>query len=170
MNVHINYREGNIDDLLQLRELGLKSYKEYSKILSPDNWAKFEHSLNNAGELAILISKSTVFICETLEKEIVGAVFFIPSGNPTELFLNEWCCVRRLSVHPNYRGRGIAKKLTELSISHAKEIKEKTLALHTSEFMDAARHIYEELGFVKVRQVDGLFGKRYWIYKYILEV
>ncbi|MDX2173612.1 MAG: hypothetical protein SFY56_10845 [Bacteroidota bacterium] len=34
-----------------------------------------------------------------------------------------------------------------MCIAHAKQNNEKTIALHTSEFMDAARHIYEGLGF-----------------------
>ncbi len=168
MNGILSFKKGSIDDLKQLKNLGLAAYREYSSNLSADNWSKFDTSLNNEIELEGLISKSVVFICQTSENEIVGMAFFIPSGNPTDLFLKEWCCIRRLSVHPDYRGRGLAKKLIDLCISHAREIKEITLALHTSEFMDAARHIYEGMGFIKIKQVDGLYGKKYWIYGFNL--
>jgi ribosomal protein S18 acetylase RimI-like enzyme len=67
-------------------------------------------------------------------------------------------------VHPQFRGRGIAKELTAFCIKYAKETNEKTIALHTSEFMHAARHTYESLGFAKLKEIDPIFGKRYWLY------
>lgn len=45
---------------------------------------------------------------------------------------------------------------------------ERTIALHTSEFMDAARHIYESVGFVKVKEIPARYGKKYWLY--LLEI
>jgi GNAT superfamily N-acetyltransferase len=169
MNEQLSFRKGSLPDLAQLKNLGLLAYGQFADVLSKDNWVKFEAGLNNETELRLLIAKSTVFVCETIDKEIVGMAFFIPNENPTELFLKEWCCIRRLAVHPGFRGLGIAKKLTEQCINFAKETGEKVLALHTSEFMEAARSIYEKRGFVKVKEIDGLFGKRYWVYNYILE-
>lgn len=37
--------------------------------------------------------------------------------------------------------------------------------LHTSEMMGAARHIYESLGFKKLREIEPRYGKKYWLYK-----
>lgn len=31
--------------------------------------------------------------------------------------------------------------------------------------MDAARHIYESLGFQVLKEIDQQLGKRYWLYK-----
>jgi len=59
---------------------------------------------------------------------------------------------------------GIAKTLTKMCMDHARQTKEKIIALHTSEFMDAARHIYENLGFKELKEIDPIYGKRYWIY------
>jgi ribosomal protein S18 acetylase RimI-like enzyme len=73
-----------------------------------------------------------------------------------------------VGVDPAYRGQGIAKTLTKMCIDHARYNNEKTIALHTSEFMGPARHIYESMGF-KVQYEIPLFGKRYWIYKLDLE-
>ncbi len=50
-------------------------------------------------------------------------------------------------------------------IDFAKATNEKTIALHTSEFMGTAIHIYESLGFKIEKELESLFGKRYWIYK-----
>jgi ribosomal protein S18 acetylase RimI-like enzyme len=69
-----------------------------------------------------------------------------------------------VGVNPNYQGQGIAKVLTRMCIDYAKQNNEKTIALHTSEFMDAARHIYEDAGFKVLKEIPPLFGKKYWIY------
>jgi len=72
--------------------------------------------------------------------------------------------MRMVGVNPKHRGQGIAKTLTEMCIEFAKQSDEKTIALHTSEFMDAARHIYENIGFTVLKEIPLLFGKKYWLY------
>jgi ribosomal protein S18 acetylase RimI-like enzyme len=67
-------------------------------------------------------------------------------------------------VDPDYQGKGIAKMLTKKCIEHAIVLKEKTIALHTSEMMHAARHIYESAGFTILKEIEPRLGKRYWIY------
>jgi ribosomal protein S18 acetylase RimI-like enzyme len=69
-----------------------------------------------------------------------------------------------VGVHLAWSGKGIAKKLTAMCIEEAKELREKTIMLHTSEFMDAARHIYENLGFRRIRDIGQRFGKMYYLY------
>ena len=76
-------------------------------------------------------------------------IYLVSSGNPTKLFKENWSYIRFLGVNTKYRGNGIGKKLTELCIENAKETNEKHIALHTSEFMDSARKIYEKIGFRK---------------------
>jgi ribosomal protein S18 acetylase RimI-like enzyme len=70
-----------------------------------------------------------------------------------------------VGVNPKYRGAGISKKLTQNCIEHATKNGEEVIALHTSEFMDAARYVYESLGFKKVKELDPIFGKQYWLYQ-----
>ncbi|MEL6989906.1 MAG: GNAT family N-acetyltransferase, partial [Bacteroidota bacterium] len=62
------------------------------------------------------------------------------------------------------QGKGIGKMLTQQCIDYSRSNGEKVIALHTSEFMDAARNIYEKMGFKKEKELDRLFGKRYWLY------
>jgi ribosomal protein S18 acetylase RimI-like enzyme len=70
-----------------------------------------------------------------------------------------------VGVDPTYGGKGIAQTLTEMCVDHAKTLNEKTIALHTSEFMDAARHIYEKNGFKRTQEIEPRYGKRYWLYR-----
>ncbi len=95
---------------------------------------------------------------------IVGAAYLIPHNNPTKIFKKEWAYLRMVAVNPNYQGQGIAKALTKNCIDFARKNNETTIALHTSEFMDAARHIYENIGFKVRQEIPPLFGKKYWLY------
>lgn len=158
----MHYRKGNIEDLGALMELGLLSYAEYIPDLSRENWEKIKNFMSNEEAFVQLIDQSDVFVCET-DGRIVGMVYLVPGGNPTDLFKAEWAHIRLLGVDPDYRGKGIGRRLTAQCIAQAKQNGEQYLALHTSEFMDAARALYESLGFEQQRSFVHL-GRQYWIY------
>jgi ribosomal protein S18 acetylase RimI-like enzyme len=160
---NLTYRQGGLHDLEELSQLRKDSYGQFSTELSIDNWNKLNRSLQDKGALVELIKKSTPFICE--DDHIVGMAYLVPNGHPTNIFDSEWAYIRMVGVHPDYRGKGISKTLTQMCIDHAKLTGERTLALHTSEFMNAARHIYESIGFQQVKEIAPIFGKRYWLYK-----
>ena len=161
MNFH--YRIGAVSDLEQLQRLGIGAYSEFKHVLAPESWNQLHAGLQNTALLKKIVENSTAFVCETAG-EIAGVAYLVPSGNPEGVFQHDWSYIRRVGVDPRYRGKGIARKLTGLCISHARETNEKIIALHTSEFMDAARHVYESLGFVRLKEIDRIFGKRYWLY------
>ncbi|WP_179319721.1 GNAT family N-acetyltransferase [Winogradskyella helgolandensis] len=167
MKADLIYRKANLTDFNQLKSLGKASYSEFSKVLTLENWNKMNAFLESDEKLVNLIELSTVFVCEK-EAVIIGMIYLVPSGNPTELFHEQWSYIRFLGVHTEFRGHGIGKKLTDLCIQFAKDTNETYMALHTSEFMDAARTIYEKRGFEKIKAIEYL-GKRYWIYLYNIE-
>lgn len=164
MGNNFTYRQGTIKDVLQLKELGIASYGQFAKILAKENWDTLNNFLNNADTWIQLINKAHCFICEDKE-ELIGMAFLIPSGNPTKIYQADWSYIRMVGVNPKYRGKGIARILTLQCINLARESDEKVVALHTSEFMDVARRIYERLGFIRVREIEPIYGKRYWLYK-----
>lgn len=104
-----------------------------------------------------------------LKSDIVGMIYVLPHGNPTDIFPAEWSHIRMLGVHPNYIGKSIARQLIEMCLQQAHEWNEHTVALHTSEFMDAARHLYEGFGFSILKEIPPLFGKKYWLYTLALQ-
>ena len=163
MNKNLEFRSGTIADVKQLKALSLASYGQYAHVLTPENWLKLETALQDEDALLELIKKSHTFVCEHDDK-IVGMAFLITSGNQTDIFESEWSYIRMVGVHPDYSRRGIARKLTELCIEKSKDLNEKFIALHTSEFMDAARHLYESLGFKQIREIPDRLGKKYWLY------
>jgi ribosomal protein S18 acetylase RimI-like enzyme len=158
------YRIGTIRDKADLQKLGLISYGQFKDVLTPENWQKLQSFLTAEDSYSPLLKVSRCFVCEHAG-EVVGMAFLIPNGNPTEVFRTEWSYIRMVGVNPKFAGKGIGKTLTQMCIDRAKETKEEIIALHTSEFMDAARHIYERLGFKRIKELEPRLGKRYWLYQ-----
>lgn len=155
MKAELKYRKASLSDFNKLKALGIESYSEFSKVLTKTNWNKMNSFLENDVNLTKLINQSTVFVCEK-DSNIIGMIYLVPRGNPTELFQENWSYIRFLGVNTKFRGHGIGKKLTDLCMEYAKETNEKYMALHTSEFMDSARAIYEKRGFKRTKEIEYL--------------
>ena len=160
----MTYRQGNINDLNLLKNLAIKSWKQFESELTVENWQKLKTSLLNDKTFLELLELSYCLVCENDENEIIGMSFLVPQGNPTEIYDEKWCYIRFVSVDPEFGGQGIGRQLTERCIQFAKDNKEQTIALHTSEMMNKARHIYESLGFKILKELDPRLGKKYWLY------
>ena len=163
--MNVSYRQGTIDDLQGLKTLAIKSWTQFQKDLTDDNWNSLKHTISNDKTYEELIGQSTCFVSVTENDQIIGMAFIVPNGNATDIYLKEWSYIRFVSVDPEFGGQGIGRKLTIMCIDKAKESGEQTIALHTSEIMNNARHIYERLGFKILREIDQRLGKRYWLYK-----
>ncbi len=162
---NISYRNAKIADVDILKELGLLSYGIFKTILTPDNWKIMETNLSKTELYLGLLSKANSFVAEC-DHKIVGMAFLMPSGNPNHIYEADWCVIRMLGVNPEYNGRGIANKLTQLCIEAAKHNGEKTIALHTSpEIMANAIRIYLKAGFTLHKNIDPIFGVKYQLYK-----
>lgn len=161
----ITYRRGIKDDLTNLKDLAINSWGQFRTQLTPENWQKLFDSLSDDETYTELLEKSTCFVSTTDNDKIIGMAFLVPNGNPTDIYDKDWCYIRFVTVDPQFGGQGIGRKLTNLCIDTAKQNNEKVIALHTSELMDTARHIYESIGFKILKEIDQRFGKRYWLYK-----
>ncbi len=167
----MNYRKGTKNDVEQLRALGLASYGQFKIVLGDEGWKKMASTCGDENTYLKLLEIAECFVCEDKGK-IIGMAFLIPKGNPVAFFEAEWAYIRLVGVDPTYEGKGIGRKLTQLCIDFAKKSGEKVLVLHTSEFQNAARHIYESMGFKKFKELDPIYNKKYWLYKldlYILK-
>jgi ribosomal protein S18 acetylase RimI-like enzyme len=163
--MELTYRIGTTEDIKQLLSLGLHSYGQFKNALTKENWNTMHSFLIAESSYTELLSKSSCFVCET-NNTLIGMAFLIPKGNPNKIFDSQWSYIRMVGVHPEYGGKGIGKKLIQMCIDFAKETNETTIALHTSEIMDSARHIYESIGFKQIKALDEpLFGLKYWLYR-----
>lgn len=163
-SMKLQFRLGTNNDKDGLRQLALLSYGEFKNILTEENWNKLYSFLAGENSYSDLLKISKCFICES-SGEIIGMAYLVSRGNPTDIFHAEWSYIRMVGVNPKYGGIGIGKKLTRMCIDYAKDTKEETIALHTSEFMVTARHIYESLGFKQIKELEPRLGKRYWLYQ-----
>lgn len=158
-------RNGNIKDLTPVKQLGQNTWKQFQKDLTPKNWEKLSSILSNENLYKDLLENSISLVCENETGEIIGMSFLVASGNPTEIYNSEQCYIRFVTVSDKYKGLSLGKKLTEMCIEFAKNNGEKKIALHTSEFMDKARHIYEKIGFKIIKEIEPRYGKKYWLYE-----
>ncbi|MEJ7673413.1 MAG: GNAT family N-acetyltransferase [Chitinophagaceae bacterium] len=158
------YRIGTLEDKKKLQKLALNSYGQFKEVLTKENWNKMNSFLTAENSYTDLLSKSKCFVCEKRD-EIIGMSYLVPRGNPTHIFHKDWSYIRMVGVNSEYGGQGIGKKLTHMCIDFAKETNEKIVALHTSEFMNTARHIYESIGFEQIKELEPIYGKKYWLYK-----
>ncbi|MCF8461924.1 MAG: GNAT family N-acetyltransferase [Flavobacteriales bacterium] len=160
----MTYRQGNINDIAGLKNLALKSWTPFKTELTTENWQSLFASINSDKTYIELVANSQCIVCENNRTEIIRMAFLVPQGNPTNIYDEKWCYIRFVSVHPEFAGQGIGRLLTEKCIQMAINNKEQTIALHTSEMMGSAIHIYESLGFKILREIDQRLGKRYWLY------
>ena len=167
--MNITYRQGTIDDLQGLKKLAINSWAPFQKQLTAENWDLLSKTISNEATYIELIDQSTCILCLADNEIIIGMAFLVPKGNPTDIYLKEWSYIRFVSVDPEFGGQGIGRKLTTMCIDIAIQNKEKIIALHTSEIMNKARHIYESVGFKILREIDQRLGKRYWLYKLELD-
>jgi len=167
MTGNLKYREATIHDKYQFKTLGILSYGKYSSQLTEENWAMMSANIKRDATWDSILSSSKGFVCID-GNNIVGMAFLVPHGNPWFVFDSDWSYIRMVGVHPDYEGRGIAKTLTKQCIDYAISTNEKIIALHTSELMNAARHIYENLGFTVLKELEPRFGVKYWLYQLAL--
>ncbi len=157
------YRTGTLDDLGQLLQLSVQTWSKFEALLSPEHYLALYNNISNPATYTELLSNSECFVCAN-DKTIIGMAFLMPGGKERDIYEAGWCSIRFVTVHPDYSGQGIGRHLTQLCIGKAKENGEKVIALHTSEIMPNARHIYESIGFKILKEIPPRFGKRYWLY------
>lgn len=129
------------------REDMLALFTEYTNMLIESNpgFAEYLQIQNYDAEIADLRSKygepdGRLYIAR-LDGKAVGCVAMKrhDGENSGEL--------KRLYVRPEYRGRGYARILAEKIFEDAKEIGYEAVYLDTLPGLDAAKHLYDKLGF-----------------------
>ncbi|KAK6179687.1 hypothetical protein SNE40_011992 [Patella caerulea] len=128
------------------------------------------YDMNNVKEV-YLNSEDTHFWVAEVNGHVAGTIAIVRSeSDDNETQKVAW--LRRLVVHRNYRGMGIARKLVSTTQTFCKNCNYTHIKLLTTEVHEPARNLYESMGF-KLRNyyckyLNGLVPV--WSYDYIYNI
>jgi ribosomal protein S18 acetylase RimI-like enzyme len=154
-------RNGLTQELEAIIALTLASYQEYSLFLTPEHWAQMQANISKIPEMA---RQGRSIVAESAGNLIGAVLYYPPKTSEIRLFPPEWASLRMLAVLPQYRNRGIGRRLSWECIDRAKQDKAQIIGVHTSELMATARRMYEQLGFKQDIELPRNLGIRYWRY------
>ncbi len=144
-----NARPEELDEVAQL----LKSaFQQYSASIPPQAWQFY---LEDIMDVCSRFSESELIVAE-LDGRLVGAItlYLDPARAEEGGWPRGWAGLRLLGVDPDYRNRGIGHALMEECLSRCRRKGIKTVGLHTTAMMDAARKMYEKMGFKRAPRHD----------------
>ena len=145
-------RDVRPEELREIPGLIFEAYKEYQGFLTPSAW---DHYVRDITDVEGRLPVSELIVAEAQGK-LVGAVtlFRDPSLLVEDTWPSSWAGVRLLAVHPNSRGHSICRALIDECLRRCRESGIATIGLHTVDFMEIARRMYENMGFVRVAEFD----------------
>jgi GNAT superfamily N-acetyltransferase len=146
-------RDARRDERNAIRDLTLRAYAEYGRIMDPLTWA----GLDGAVHAALDGDAPAERIVADDHGTLIGSVMLYPAATKAYgdmLAELSWPEVRLVAVAPEARGRGVARALMEECLRRARKSGAKAIGLHTSRSMQAAMQMYERMGFVRVPEYD----------------
>ena len=147
-------REARADELDEIRELLAAAYVQYR----PDETdaaflARWDPYFEEVCDVAGRQDDGSVLLVSAEGDRILGTATYYPPGS-TDDWPEGWAAVRLVGVHPDARGKGIGRALTEECIRRARAEGAVAVGLYTSTIMTTAQALYERIGFVREPEHD----------------
>ncbi|MFI5259028.1 MAG: GNAT family N-acetyltransferase [Candidatus Limnocylindrales bacterium] len=119
----------------------------------PDQQQRYDERLRDVAGRARV---SCVLVAVGPEGEVLGGVTYVrgPDDPFSEELRDGEAGIRMLAVDPAYHGRGVGRALTIACIERARSARRERIVLHTGNWMAAAKHLYESLGFERDPSID----------------
>ncbi len=144
-------REAAPHELAEIEALVQTAYREYQPLMPEAAWERWQDSIRQT----IHNPAGTLVVAEEAGR-IEGVVQFYEDANKAAM--GSWPpgagAIRILAVSPAARGRGLGTRLTGECLARARELHLAAIYLYTGTFMQAARHIYEKMGFVRAPEFE----------------
>lgn len=144
-------RDALPEELDRIEALVKAAYREFRPLFPEKVWQAWMDNIRET-----VHSPAGMLLVAESGGEIQGAVRFFPDASQSGM--GHWppgvAAIRILAVLPEARGRGYGTLLARECLSRAREQKVSAIFLFTGEFMHAARHIYEKLGFQRAPEFD----------------
>jgi len=147
----LQIRDARESDRDAIREVTLSAFGDYAAVI-PAHWEGYRQ-----GILAALSDvKPAEQIVAEREGTVVGAVLLYPAGAVFERSSVPLACpeIRLLAVAPSARGLGIGAALMRECLGRARRSGAAAVTLHTSDFMQVGKGMYERMGFARAPELD----------------
>jgi ribosomal protein S18 acetylase RimI-like enzyme len=148
----VSLRDARPDELDAIGEMMVAAYAEFVPPSHPPEWRAYEAEIRDVRRR---LATAALIVAADGER-LAGAVTYYPDATKeTNVpWPASWAVFRLLAVHPEARGRGIGRLLTEECIRRARATGRAAVGLHTTHLMNVARAMYERMGFVRVPELD----------------
>lgn len=144
-------RDAHPRELDRVEDLVKEAYQEFRPLFPEKVWQAWMDNIRQT-----IRSPAGMLLVAEDAGELQGAVKFYPDA--AQSGMGQWPegsgAIRIFAVRPGSRGRGYGIRLNREVLRRAREMGISTIFLYTGEFMHAARHIYEKLGFRRAPEFD----------------
>jgi ribosomal protein S18 acetylase RimI-like enzyme len=149
---NLEIRDALPDELDEVSRLLRAAYSQYKKSMPPAIWRNY---LADITDVRSRLPFSELIVAG-LEKHLVGTVtLYTKNSYASEVgWPQDWAGIRLLAVDPASRNRGIGRALINECIRRCRERGIAIAGLHTTEMMEAAVRLYENMGFERVPKFD----------------
>jgi len=151
MDNEILIRDALPEELDAIEALVKTAYLEFRPNFTEKIWQAWMDNVSQT-----VRASAGLLIVAAVDGVIYGAVKFY--ADASQAAMGHWppgsAAIRVLAVLPAARGRGYGVLLTRECLGRARDLKIPAIYLFTGEFMLAARHIYEKLGFQRAPEFD----------------
>ncbi len=147
------------DDFEAIAKLNIAAYAEFAPQLEKKFWNAMQANLRNVEDRA---KTAEFYVCRS-GCEIIGSVAYCPAGkSDPAIFKSNMASLLLLAVHPQHRGKGLAKSLIAGCIERARIDGAASIGLFTSELMPGAQQLYRSCGFQPDGELPRRHGLRYF--------
>jgi len=160
--VHVEIHEARPEEYDEAGEVTALAYREFVRAGDAD-WDSY---LGRIADVASRARTSVILVAVEGARVLGSATLEIGSridDDDPPLAPGE-AHIRMLGVHPDVRGRGVARALMEACFDRARAEGRTWMTLHTTRRMRAAKRMYEEMGFE--RQADHVFPDGFVLLSY----
>jgi ribosomal protein S18 acetylase RimI-like enzyme len=144
-------RDAAPEELDDIEALVKAAYLEFRPLFPETVWQAWMDNVSQT-----VRAPAGLLIVAAKEDVIQGVIKFYPDASQSGM--GHWpegvAAIRILAVSPAARGHGYGTLLAAECLRLARKRRIATIFLFTGEFMHAARHIYEKLGFQRAPEFD----------------
>lgn len=150
INGKVEFRTAQSCEMPEMASFWLAMFEEIGPNPERDFRRDWRDAFVRYFERRIQAGEAAYFVAADNGKLVGSAAGILSDGYPTEIHGVVHGYVLGVYVLPAYRGRGIATKLTELTIDFLRRLKVASIRLHASPF---GKSIYERVGFIQTNEM-----------------